>query len=498
MQKRLAAEGELLPTKPGQITYHWFDTQNFDNSFTLVGKYTYAIGEESGRFGGRWRGVWTLPIKLADSLEFSISDGAATYFLPDYITKFETQLSHVERTYHVRELNVTVNELMFIPEDREAICWRFKVRGDLTPEKKLRFLAHCEFNLMWEAKQAGEQYRTRKEILQYDDRNYLVLAKHYRYPDWTGVLGANRQPSLVHLGSSETRGRGASPDEPDFGSVKLEYEMSASKDEPYFEIDLCLAGGSLSYSEVIAEFNDCMISFDDLSLQKTGLYERYLLNTLDLALPDDTISKAFLWSKVNLRMLEHYQSGFGTGLFAGLPHFAIYFGRDIGWSTQGLLAIGDFESARENLNLLAKFQARANGEDMLREPYYLGEIPHEIRTEGTVYYYSVDATPLFVIACKSYLDWTKDANFVKYLYDNIVRAVDWCLRADKDADGLVEHGPEGFLIDTTWMDSYYRGKSAIDVQAICCRALFDGSQIARRLGDDSRANHWLSKAVKLK
>ncbi|MGI0091964.1 MAG: amylo-alpha-1,6-glucosidase, partial [Nitrososphaerales archaeon] len=395
----------------------------------------------------------------------------------------------------VKELDLTVRELMFIPEDRQSVCWRFVIDGDLT-RRELRLLVDCEFNLMWEAKQAGEQYKTKKEILQYDEKDYLVLAKHYRYPDWTGIIGANRQPSSIRLG---LEGKEASVlGDPDFGSVKLEYEMTVLAGEPNFDIDLCLAGGSLSYPEVIAEFHDCMVGFDDLAVQKTALYEEYLMNTLEVSLSDQSISRAFKWSKVNLRMLEHYQPGFGTGLFAGLPHFAIYFGRDIAWSTQGLLAIGDFESARENLNLLAKFQARANGEDMLREPFYLGEIPHEIRTEGTVYYYSVDATPLFVIACKSYLDWTRDTNFVRYLYDNIIRAVDWSLRADRDGDGLVEHGPEGFLIDTTWMDSYYRGKSAVDVQAICCRALFDGAQIAKRLGDDSRANHWLARAVKLK
>jgi glycogen debranching enzyme len=152
----------------------------------------------------------------------------------------------------------------------------------------------------------------------------------------------------------------------------------------------------------------------------------------------------------------------------------------------------------ESLNLLARFQAAANGEDMLREPYYRGEIPHEIRTEGTVYYYSADATPLFVIACKKYLDWTKDANFVKFLYNNIVNAIEWSIDADRDGDGLIEHGPEGFLIDTTWMDSYYRGKSALDVQSIYCKALFDGSKIASSLGDDSHATEWFGRANKVK
>src|SRR5579883_1374204 len=50
-------------------SYEWSDTENFENSFTLVGRNTYVIGLESGRFDGRWNGVWSLPIKIARSEE---------------------------------------------------------------------------------------------------------------------------------------------------------------------------------------------------------------------------------------------------------------------------------------------------------------------------------------------------------------------------------------------------------------------------------------------
>ena len=132
---------------------------------------------------------------------------------------------------------------------------------------------------------------------------------------------------------------------------------------------------------------------------------------------------------------------------------------------------GDFEAVKESLLLLAKFQAREDGEDGVREPFFRGEIPHEVRTEGTVYYYSVDATPLFVIAVHNYYRWSKDDSFLRFIYSNVVRALEWCMNADRDGDGLIEHGPEGFLPDVTWMDSHYRGKSAVDVQAIFCKAL---------------------------
>lgn len=488
-------------------SYRWLDTKNLSNPFTLVGRHTYAIGQESGKYDGRWNGVWSLPIKLADSVHFAIKVGSRTYWLYDNAVDFVTKLSHVERHFRLEGTNDTVTELMFIPEDRKSVCWRFLVKLDRASETDdVRFLASCHFNLMWEVKQAGELYKTKKEILAFNENNDSVVARHYRHADWIGIFGANRSPSKKYLGTEQIN-RTESSDEsspigvPTFGYASLEYIVKAENSDGggrLFEIDFCLTGGSLTYVEALREYNDSLTNLEILVLDKAATYQNYLGHTVELTHFDELLSRSFQWSKVNLHMLEHYQEGFGTGFFAGLPHFAIYFGRDMSWSSFGALAIGDFNGAMESLNLLARFQAPANGEDMMREPYYRGEIPHEIRTEGTVYYYTADATPLFVIACKKYLDWTKDTSFIKFLYNNIVSAIDWSIDADRDGDGFIEHGPEGFLIDTTWMDSYYRGKSALDVQAIYCKALFDGSKIASYLGDDSHAGEWLGRANRVR
>jgi len=134
----------------------------------------------------------------------------------------------------------------------------------------------------------------------------------------------------------------------------------------------------------------------------------------------------------------------------------------------------------------------------VRVPFYKGEIPHEIRMDGSIYYYSVDATPLFVIALHDYYKWSGDENFVRYLYDNMVRALGWCMEADRDSDGLIEHGPEGFLIDTQWMDSYFRGKSGVDVQAIFGHAFRCGAEIASEFGDDDLAEACMVRYNELK
>lgn len=489
-------------------SYSWTDTENLSNPFTLVGKYTYTIGEENGKFDGRWNGVWSLPIKLVDSVQFGLVFENKWYWLHDYATKFTTKLSHVERTYVIEPAGTKVSEIMFIPEDRKSVCWRFVLRPieKATALKTCKLVARCRFNLMWEVKQAGEQYRVRKEILSYNSNNYSIIARHYRHAEWICVFGANRPPSGGFIGSEDclledATSQKAQRGSPSFGQTALEYIVGDSREpeeKSRFEIDFTLTGGSMSYLDAIHEYNDSLTNLETLALEKSSSYEDFLGHTVEIDHWDKSLSRSFKWSKVNLHMLEHYQEGFGSGFFAGLPHFAIYFGRDICWSTFGALAMGDFKGALESLNLLARFQATSSGEDMLREPYYKGEIPHEIRTEGTVYYYSADSTPLFPIACKNYFDWTKDLNFIKFAYNNIASAIEWSIDADRDGDGLIEHGPEGFLIDTTWMDSYYRGKSALDVQAIYCKALFEGSSLASLVGDDSRSSYWRKKGEGIK
>jgi len=151
-------------------------------------------------------------------------------------------------------------------------------------------------------------------------------------------------------------------------------------------------------------------------------------DTLDVEVGMSLVDNAFLNSKINLQLLKHYQHGYGLGYLAGLPYFPMYFGRDAAWTLLGVNSIGDFEASKHSLNLLARYQATVDGEDNWRVPFYRGEVPHEIRTDGTIIYYSVDATPLFVIALHDYYKWSGDRLFLQYLYDNVVKAMDWSWR----------------------------------------------------------------------
>lgn len=484
-------------------SYEWID-DDLTHNFTLAGKHVYLIGREDGSFSGRWNGVWSLPIKMLDAIRFGVSfDANKILWLNNFCEKFITRVSHIERIYNFPNFPLSLNELLFIPDDVKAVCWCFKFKNNSRGDLSLKFAVNPLLNLMWEVKQAGELWKERRELLFYDENNSSIIARHNRKSDWVTVLGADRKPEAYCLGLDEVDNTLPnnnilpSPNKPNYGNVLLTYPINIGPGECY-SLNFALCGGVSTLSQKLEIYRRIIGNFKSQLTEKNRVYEHYLRYTVGIEHPLDEVMWSFLWSKVNLQMLKHYQEGFGLGYFAGLPHFPIFFGRDTAWASLGATAIGDFETVKESLLLLARFQAGEDGEDGFREPFFRGEIPHEIRTEGTVYYYSVDATPLFVMAVHNYFKWSKDDVFLRFIYNNVVKALDWCINADRDKDGLMEHGPEGFLPDVTWMDSLYRGKSAVDVQAIFCKALTCGAKIAEHLDDTDRAKEWRNKAEKLK
>jgi glycogen debranching enzyme len=159
-----------------------------------------------------------------------------------------------------------------------------------------------------------------------------------------------------------------------------------------------------------------------------------------------------------LRMRETNGYGIGNLPAAGMPWFMTVFGRDTIITCLQTLLFGT-ELARNALLVLAQLQAREDDPEIDAEP---GKIVHEVRHGKaavdwhSLYYGTVDATPLFLVLLSEVWRWTGDARMVRGLKESALAALRWINEyGDRDGDGFVEYErrSQRGLVNQSWKDS---------------------------------------------
>jgi glycogen debranching enzyme len=205
---------------------------------------------------------------------------------------------------------------------------------------------------------------------------------------------------------------------------------------------------------------------------------------------DPALTDSLRWIALTTEQLVTRQRG--DGIFAGLPWFPEYWGRDSFIALPGAtLVTGRFEAARAILSSFATFQDRDP-----KSPFF-GRVPNIVKP-GSLDYHTTDGTPRFVLALQEYLRYTGDDSLLRELYPAVVASIDGSLARFTDGHGLLLHAD-----NETWMDARRasdlaayapRGSRANDIQALWYGQLLAGVDFAQRVGDVQAAERWRKAA----
>jgi glycogen debranching enzyme len=201
-------------------------------------------------------------------------------------------------------------------------------------------------------------------------------------------------------------------------------------------------------------------------------------HALDAGDPDRT--KALLWMRLTGDQLIMKQ--LGTGIYAGLPWFNDYWGRDTFISITGLLfTMGRYDEAAEVFTSFAALQ------DVNPLSKTFGRVPNRARPDG-IEYNSADGTPRFIITLAELVTRSGDIALASRLWPVVKRAIDGVLKNNVDEFGLITHEDAD-----TWMDAKEkgvrawspRGNRAVDVQTLWLEALACGRFLHEIVTDEA-------------
>lgn len=195
-------------------------------------------------------------------------------------------------------------------------------------------------------------------------------------------------------------------------------------------------------------------------------------------------NKALAWAKLSLDALMMNQVT--KGIFAGLPWFNNYWGRDTFISLPGATLVqGRFTEAKQILKSFAAYQQT----DSSSTDY--GRIPNIVTTTEKAYN-TADGTPRFVMMAKEYVQRSGDTAFVSVMYPTIQRSIEGTLRYHCDSLGFLTHGDAETWMDAVGPDGPWspRGNRANDIQALWAHHLEAGIWFASRIGDAKSIRSW--------
>jgi glycogen debranching enzyme len=433
--------------------------------FDVVGRRSAIFGYENRSFE-----TWVYPLQVF--ADFSLSFRLEGY--PLDINGNDITASILVRpeatTFTYAHAAFTVREMLFAPLDEPGVVILLDVDSVLPLTITASF--RPRLRLMWPAASTTTS-------VDWDPATHIY------------ALGEESARYAASVGCPDCRDVSLMPYQEEPRNVPNRFVIETSPDTARRRrVPIVVAASLEGRAAARAAYDRILGSIATLYDRTSAHYDALNRNTIGITTPDERFNAAFAWAKVGIDKGVASSPLLGTGLLAGFrtageserPGFAWFFGRDALWTTMATNAEGEFETTRQALEFLRRYQ-RSDG-----------KIPHEVSQSATIVpwfdqfpyaWASADATPLYVIAQHDYWRSSGDRMFLERAWPSIVRAYRFSAATDSDGNDLIENTKVGH----GWVEggALYPAHEEIYMQGLWIAACRGLAEMASTMNDQSLA-----------
>lgn len=433
------------------------------------GRHSTWIGTESGTFE-----AWVWPLKIVRDLRVDFRFRDREIAGADIARRVEVRPEWSAITYAHEAFTVT--QVIASPIDRPANLMLLRV--DASVPITLRVAFHPDLHPMWPAGLGG-QYSYWDESL----------------PGFVLGEGSGRHAGLIAApGATEPTINPAHslPDQPTRFEIPVEAGDSGW-------IPLVVAGWTESMQGEGRGLAALRPLYEELVADPVGALQRnvehyrgVLEGQARVSYGDEGLAEALAWAKVRLDQGLVCNPDLGCGLVAGYggsgggyrPGFAWYFGGDAFYNAWALTALGAHDTVRTALDLLARNQ-RDDGKIMHELSQGAGSL--NWFQDYPYGYYHAETSAWFIDTVVRHARATGDLDWARRMWPHVLRALEYCVSADSDGDGLMDNTAAG--LGAVEMGALREARVHQDVYlaAVWTRAATVLPQLARALGEEATA-----------
>jgi glycogen debranching enzyme len=379
-----------------------------------TGRFVAAHGQQAVVMGYPDSGleIWAYPLQLLSGYQVSFREAGQVEPIDGQklLRRIEYRPGEIVRVYIGPDF--VVREHLFVPMNQPGAILTYQVEG--RPQVEIEAHFQPSLNLMWPGALGGQSIQWSDAVSGYIEREPLYgFSATIASPD--AVAHDDTVNRTVPLQQGVTLVLKPHP----AGDGSRVATLFAASNPPH-----TAAPGAL-----VQQLESQQAQLQAAAAQ----HDRDLLsNSLQIVTPDPKMNRSLAWAELALDQAWVCSPTLGCGETAGYgpsrpgrrPQYDWFFGGDGLIAMQGMLAAGEYNRARQELDFITHYQNPANG--MIWHEMSQSAALIDWQHKYPYMYVHVDITFQYLAAVAEYVTTTGDNDFVSSHWSNLAAAYRYC------------------------------------------------------------------------